>query len=221
MPSHPPPTYRRTLISGGPWAAAHRLAAEPLASRPPRAEFAFPIGQSEAVVRAADEDGRIDLNAAGEPLLAALFRTAGMEERSAGALARALVDRRAVEAHRAGLRAVGELAALPGGTLALAEAVRGAATIHTGRARPVAEAAPGMAAAALALEARAMPPLPSRSGGLRTPSLAQGEAGRRMIWRIEATGRSGAVEAHLAAVLQIAPGDGMPGRVLEWQPAAR
>ena len=39
-----------------------------------------------------------------------------------------------------------------------------------------------------------------------------------MVWRIEAEARQGAVTARVAAVLNLTPGGGLPGQVLEWRP---
>ena len=61
----------RAAAEGGIWAAAHQLAAMPRQSRPHPADFAFALGGIPVVVRATDEDGRLDLNAAPEALLVA------------------------------------------------------------------------------------------------------------------------------------------------------
>lgn len=227
----------RAAAEGGVWAAAHRIAVQPTAARPPRTAFTVTLGGAEVLVEVADEEGRIDLNAAPEGLLADLFRASMLPEPGAALLAGQVAQwrdpanlRRRDEADRHGVqaasmssrlpfRSTGELAAVPGMSRALVESLRGAVTVHTGRAQPAEEAAPPAVLVAmrprqddLAMQARA--------AGLRTPSIGRGTAaGRRMIWRIESHARSGAVEARVAAVMEIAAEGGMPGRVLEWRPA--
>ncbi|HEY8610761.1 MAG TPA: hypothetical protein VIL69_05645 [Roseomonas sp.] len=225
----------RAAAEGGVWAAAHRLAVQPTAARPPRDAFAFTLNGSEIAVEVADEEGRVDLNAAPESLLADLFRVSGLPDPEAAILAARVVEwrdpanqRRRDEAgrqdggrgagsSRLAFRSTGELAAVPGMSRALVEALRGAVTIHTGRARPAEDSAPAPVLAMLRLS-QDISPVQSRATGLRTPSAGRGStAGRRVIWRIESRARSGAVEARVAAVMEIAPGNGMPGRVLEWR----
>jgi general secretion pathway protein K len=216
----------RAAAEGGIWAAAFRLAALPREARAPALEFAFPLGAAAVAVRAADEDGRLDLNAAPETLLAAMFGAAGVEEREAAALAARVAEwrRPGRPGSPSGLeetgpfRGVGELGAVPGVGIALAERLRPILTIHTGRAQPAAEAAPPALQALLGQPPPALA-APGGRGGFRTPQPGgSGGAGRRTTWRIEAEARQGAVIARVAAVITIAPANGMPGRVLEWRP---
>jgi len=224
----------RAAAEGGIWAAAHRLALQPAGARPPRAAFTLALGRAEVAVEMADEEGRIDVNAAPEGLLADLFRTSGLPAPEAMVLAARVVEwrepaslrRRAEDAGMGAapqgpaFRGTGELAAVPGMPRALPAVLGGAVTVHTGRAQPAAEAAPPAVMAALALSRDAIPVQATQSAGLRTPSTGRGTApGRRAVWRIEARAVSGAVEARAAAVMEIAPGNGMPGRVLEWRPS--
>lgn len=207
----------RAAAEGGIWAAAHRLANLPRDARPPVLEFMLAQGGIQVGVRAVDEDGRLDLNAAPEPLLVALFQAAGQEAPAAVAAAARVVAWR--EPNRgpgdAGpIRSVSELGSLG---LPLTGALREVVTVHTGRAQPAPETAPpalrGLLAAARTIEA------PVR--GLRTPQAeGAGTAGRRSIWRIEAAARQGGVVARAVAVVAVAPAGGMPGRVLEWQGSA-
>lgn len=214
----------RAAAEGGLWAAAHRLAALPRDQRPPAAAFEFPIGGAAVSARAADEDGRLDLNAAPEPLLAAAFRVAaGLPAPEADAAAAGLVAWREASDPGGGrrrLQAVADLDAALGGKPGLAEAVRGVATVHTGRAMPAPEAAPPALRALLSRRDDTAAP-PARSG-LRTPQpQGSGGAGRRTIWRVTAEARHGAVTARMAAVLDLgAAAPGMPGRVLEWRDVA-
>lgn len=213
----------RAAAEGGLWAAAHRLAAQPRDQRPPLAAFEFPIGGAAVSVHAADEDGRLDLNAAPEPLLAAAFRMAGLPAPEAEAAATALVAWREASDPGGGrrrLHAVADLDAAFGGRPGLAGAVRGVATTHTGRAAPAPEAAPPALRALLSRpdDPAAPPPRP----GLRTPQAqGSGGAGRRVVWRVTAEARYGAVTARMAAVLDLGTAvPGMPGRVLEWRDVA-
>ncbi|MCR0983627.1 general secretion pathway protein GspK [Roseomonas populi] len=222
----------RAAAEGGIWAAAHRLALQEPAARPPSAAFAFPLGRSEVAVQAADEEGRVDLNAAPEPLLAALFRAVGVEERAAGVLAGQVVewrtqspaqrmpagDAREADQRRPTFRSTSDLAAIPGVTPALVAAVRDGVTVHTGRSWPARSSAPPLVQAALLQADDARSTMPARAGVLRTPSASSGEAGRRVIWRIEARAQTGAVEARVTAVVNVAAANGVLGRVLEWQP---
>ncbi|MBK1660395.1 hypothetical protein [Paracraurococcus ruber] len=209
----------RAAAEGGVWAAAHQLAAMGREQRPPLHGLDLRIGAAMVAVRAEDEDGRPDLNAAPEPLLAALFRLAGLPAEAATDSALRLVAWREAsepggQRHR--LRLVSELDAVPGVPPGLAEAVRDLATTHTGRAAPAPEAAPAALRDLLAPQGAPMRP------GLRTPQRAgTASSGRRQVWRILAEARQGAVTARIAAVLDLTPGDGMPGRVLEWQAFAR
>ncbi|MBV1800153.1 type II secretion system protein GspK [Siccirubricoccus sp. G192] len=208
----------RAAAEGGIWAAAHQLATLPRQSRPHPADFAFAPGGVPVVVRATDEDGRLDLNAAPEALLAALFAAAGLPPGDAATLAARVVAWR--EPDRQGLgpfRSAAELGAVPGFDRALAEALRPAVTVHSGRSRPAAEAAPPLVRGLLPEAPRGGLPL---SRGLRpgVPQALPG-SGRRSIWRLEAEARSGAATARLAAVMDLSPVEGMPGRVLEWRPA--
>lgn len=213
----------RAAAEGGVWAAAHRIALQPREQRPPVAAFEFPLGGAAVLVQAADEDGRLDLNAAPEPLLAAAFRVAGLQAPEAEAAALRLVEWRDTSdpgARRRRLHAVADLDAALGGKPGLAEAVRGIATVHTGRAAPAPEAAPSALLAILARRDDTTAPPPRV--GFRTPQpQGSGGAGRRTVWRITAEARHGAVTARMAAVLDLAsPAPGMPGRVLEWRDVA-
>jgi general secretion pathway protein K len=208
----------RAAAEGGLWAAAQRIAAlQPRDQRPPVVAFEMPIGGAAVSVQAMDEDGRIDLNAAPEPLLAALFRLAGRPAPEAAAAAARLVAWR--QANNSGgrrhrLHAAADLDAALGAAPGLAVAVRGVATTHTGRAAPAPEAAPAAVRAALIRQDDTGSP--SRPG-LRTPQPQGGGAGRRAVWRVTAEARYGAVVARMAAVLDLTPTPGMPGRVLEWR----
>ena len=66
------------------------VSSEPLTLAP----FDVPVGQGLASVRIEDEDGKIDLNAASEQLLAGLFGAAGMTAGDAQLLAEELVTQR-------------------------------------------------------------------------------------------------------------------------------
>jgi general secretion pathway protein K len=214
----------RAAAEGGLWAAARRIALQPRDQRPPVAAFEFPLGGALVAVQAADEDGRLDLNAAPEPLLSAAFRMAGLPAPEAEAAAAKLAAWREASdpgGRRRRLHAVADLDAALGGKPGLAEAVRGIATTHSGRAAPAPEAAPPALLAALARRGDAAPPPPSRTG-FRTPQpQGSGGAGRRTVWRVTAEARYGAVTARMAAVLDLTPAaPGMPGRVLEWRDVA-
>lgn len=54
--------------------------------------YPFAIGDARVEVRVVDESGKVDLNAAESPLLAALLQGAGMEPAEAAALAGAIID---------------------------------------------------------------------------------------------------------------------------------
>jgi general secretion pathway protein K len=216
----------RAAAEGGIWAAAQRVGTRPRDQRPPVVAFEFPLGGAAVSARAEDEDGRLDLNAAPEPLLAAAFRAAGLPAPEAEAAAARLVAWREAGddpgGRRRKLHAVADLDAALGGKPALSEAVRGVATTHTGRAAPASEAAPPALRAALAHRDDPAASSPPPRAGLRTPQpQGSGGAGRRTIWRVTAEARYGAVTARMAAVLDLTPaGPGMPGRVLEWRDVA-
>lgn len=215
----------RAAAEAGIWAAAHRLGAQPRDARPPLLEFAFVLGGSQVGIRAVDEDGRLDLNAAPEPLLMALFQSTGLEAPAAAGLAARVVAWREPErgpgrGQGGPFRSIAELGAVPGLGTPLAEALRDVVTVHTGRPQPAPEAAAPALLAVLRPSAAAEVPAPAR--GLRTPQpQGSGTAGRRSIWRIEAAARQRGVVARVAAVVVLAPAGGMPGRVLEWQGSAR
>ena len=215
----------RAAAESGIWAGAHLLAAQPREARPPQAKFAFALGGAQVAVRATDEDGRLDLNAAPEALLAALLQATGLAEREAAELAMRVAEWRRSERQGAGrgpdgpgpFRSTGELGAVPGLGMARAEALRPLLTVHTGRGQPAAEAAPPALQAILGQAARN--PAPPSGRGLRTPQPGgSGGPGRRLTWRIEAEARLGATTARITAVLALAPGGGLPGQVLEWRP---
>jgi general secretion pathway protein K len=220
----------RAAAEGGIWAAATRLAALPSAgARPPVLALEFPLGAAQVRLRASDEDGRIDINAAPAPLLEALFRTgAGLPMPESMALTAAALRWRESatrsappgEAPRPGppFRTVGELAALPGLSPELAEVLRPLVTVHTARPRPAPEAAPPAVLAVLETAEGSLGPASASRPGLRTPGAAPSGAGSRQSWRIEAEARVGATRAAVMAVIQLAPAEGLPGRVLEWRP---
>ncbi|MGG5808599.1 hypothetical protein, partial [Falsiroseomonas sp. CW058] len=55
--------------------------------------------------------------------------------------------------------------------------------------------------------------------GFRTPVAAGGRAGRRVVWRVQASARLGAAEGRVEAVVALGGVGGLPGRVLEWNAA--
>jgi hypothetical protein len=180
----------------------------------------MPLGGALVSVQAVDEDGRLDLNAAPEPLLAALFRLVGRPAPEAAAAAARLVAWREASdpsGRRRRLNAVVDLDAALSGPRGLAEAVSGAATTHTGRAIPAPEAPPAVWMNLAPQDDAVAPP----RTGLRTPQpQGGGGPGRRALWRVTAEARYGAVAARMAAVLDLTPAPGMPGRVLEWRDVA-
>lgn len=215
----------RAAAEGGVWAALHRLNAMPLEARPPVFEISFPLGGVQVFVRASDEDGRLDLNAAQPALFAALFQSAGLSEPDAARLTAALRARRDAAsrsrddaAPRAAFATTGELAALPGLPAGLIGVLRPLVTVHSGRSQPATEAAPPMLAAVLDAVYEREALITGVGSGLRTPSAGE-RAGGRMTWRLEATGRLGATEGRVLAVVELGPTAGLPGRVLEWQAA--
>jgi general secretion pathway protein K len=212
----------RAAAEGGLWAAAQRIAAlQPRDQRPPVLGFEMRIGGALVGVHVADEDGRVDLNAAPEPLLAALFRLAGRPPPEAAvAAARLAMWREASDlgGRRRRLHTVADLDTALGGAPGMGEAVRGLATTYTGRAAPALDAAPATLRAALARQDDAASTVRS---GLRTPQPQRSSgAGRRAVWHVTAEARHGAVVARMAAVLDLTPVPGMPGRVLEWRDVA-
>jgi DNA uptake protein ComE-like DNA-binding protein len=209
----------RAAAEGGIWAMAHHLAQ---AGEPsPRLALNFPVGSTQVAVVASDEDGRVDLNAAAAPLLRALFRTVGLPEPEAVALAEQVMRRREAAGRSKAFRTVDELAAVPGAPPGLVEAVEALATVHTGLAAPAIHVAPPALAAVLrAAEGNDGSRVASAQGSFRTPSSLRGGAGRRRVWRIEAAFVYGAVTARIRAVMLTEPGNGMPGRVLDWDPVA-
>jgi general secretion pathway protein K len=213
----------RAAAEGGIWAMAHRLAGQGAAERPPRTEAALSIGGVQVRVRATDEDGRVDVNAAPEALLGAMLRTSGLEADEAIAVARRITAWREAAAKRPSamglaetrFRTVAEMTAVAGLSPAVAQGVQAVATVHTGRAEPALDAAPPGLLPALD------PQLASTGtrSGLRTPRRGgAGSSGRRTVWRIEAEARSGAVLARTGTVLTLMPADGVPGRILDWRP---
>ena len=63
-----------------------------LAWLPDGRPYPFRIGDAEVVVRVVDESGKVDLNAAEQPLLVALLQGAGAESGDASAVAGAIID---------------------------------------------------------------------------------------------------------------------------------
>jgi general secretion pathway protein K len=209
----------RAAAEGGAWDALHRLAALPAEARPPVLDLSLALGGGPVRVRAHDEDGRLDLNAAPAPLLAAVLEALGLDAVAAAQAAERVVAHRAAAPEGRGFATVGEVAALPGITPALAAALAEVATVHSARPRPAAEAAPPVLAALLpeaaAEEAWRRQALP----GLRTPAAGPARSGRRMVWRVQAEARQGGVSGRVEAVVVLGARNGMPGRVLEWNAA--
>ncbi|MDH5822354.1 type II secretion system protein GspK [Luteimonas sp. RD2P54] len=140
--------------------AVARLADQDLATRwlPDGREYAWTFADAQLRVRVVDETGKVDLNAADQPLLAALLRVAGAEPGQAGALAGAILDWRdpddlgqpqgAAEdpqyaaaglpygAKDAPFESVGELELVLGMTAELVAVLREHVTVHSGQARP-------------------------------------------------------------------------------------
>lgn len=125
--------------------------------------YAWRIGEAEVRVRVTDEFGRIDVNAAIPPLLASLFRAAGVETEEATALAEAVaafrkqdteehVGRRAARPRdRLGVpfAAIEALYQVPGMPPGLVDRVRPALTVHTGKGWPEEESALPLVLAAM------------------------------------------------------------------------
>jgi general secretion pathway protein K len=222
----------RAAAEGGIWLAAHRLATQEPGSRLSAAGFDLRLAGSEVSVQALDEDGRIDLNAVPEPLLAAMFRTVGVVEPDATILAGRVVEWRAPAMGSSRLpvlasstdrradarfRASSQLAAVPGISMALAEALRAGVTVHTGGSWPAQASAPPLVQAVLNNFTANQTPAPARDGSSRSIPSARANLGRRVIWRIRAQARYGATQASVSAVMNLTPTEGMPGRVLEWR----
>ncbi|MBP0444560.1 general secretion pathway protein GspK [Roseomonas sp. SSH11] len=225
----------RSAAEGGIWYAAHQLAAREISARPPRSRFTIALGGAGVVVDTVDEDGRIDLNTAPEPLIAAMFQAAGLEEPAARQLASRVLDWRdplsSLRPRTAGTGGGGprrqafvtanELALIPGVGLALAEALEGAVTVHTNSSYPAWEAAPPAVQAILQHAAGEMPDRQAQAGRPGNAASMGSRAGRRMIWRIRSSAQRGAVTAHVDAVVMLAPNAGTPGRILMWRGASR
>lgn len=213
----------RAAAEGGVWAAAHRLAVLRPGERAGRVAFALVVGTTPVAVEAIDEDGRLDLNAAPEELVAALLRATGVAEREAAMLAARVMewrDPRGARLQGAGAGAASrpredrfrppfatasDLGAIPGFGPALVVTLGDQVTVHTGRPRPAEEAAPPLLRAVLT---------PPASAGTPPP---RGGSGRRLVWRITAEARVGAVVGRVAAVVRLGVVRGLPGTVLEWR----
>ncbi|MGQ9367940.1 general secretion pathway protein GspK [Azospirillum sp. ST 5-10] len=157
------------------------------------------LGAGAALVRIDDEYGRIDLNAAPEAVLRALFRHAGLAAAAASAMAARLADyrdgdslRRNGGAEADDYRAAGlappkdgplaqpdEAAGVLGMTPDLLAAVAPYVTVFTGAERVVADAAPPAVAAAMAAIVA--------DAGART--WASRPAAARALYRIRSEGR--------------------------------
>ncbi|MBO1075026.1 type II secretion system protein GspK [Roseomonas marmotae] len=225
----------RSAAESGVWFAAHRMATLDPGLRPPQASFRLELGGSQVAVQATDEDGRLDINAAPEPLLTAMFRVAGVAEQDAAALAARVVEWRDPNTglrirqvgsmndsqNRARFRTAGDIGSVPGVGMALAERLRDGMTVHTGNPWPARLSAPPLTQTILAQFMQDQGLAPLRQDGFRTPAPAQSGAGRRMILRITAHARRGMVDAYVTAVIHATAWKGMPGRVLEWDAASR
>ncbi|WP_058835563.1 general secretion pathway protein GspK [Luteimonas abyssi] len=202
-------------------------------------DYAWRFAGSELTLRIVDESGKVDLNAAQPPLLAALFRTAGAAPADAERLAGAVLDWRDADdlvqpaggaedpqyaaaglpygAKDAPFETIGELQQILGMTPALYAAVAPYVTVYTGQPSPD----PRFAAAPV-LEAMGIDPAPVLEQrqplpGMPDPAAALGSG--TGTYSIESRARmSDGREAVLQAVVRV--GGGAPGTAytpLSWR----
>ncbi len=200
--------------------------------------YTFRYDNATVTVRAIDEGGKVDLNAASPDVLQGLFRAAGLEPAQAQSLAGHVVDWRnpaGLDGEAAGQRAayvadgrgygprhgpfasVEELQMVLGMTPALYQRVAPAVTIWGGNASPDPNTAPPLALAAIPgmtpqqqaeIEA-------ARRKNARDPRLVLGSGTTHSI-RSEATLADG-TRAVLRATIRLQAGQAQPYSVLRWQ----
>lgn len=161
--------------------------------------YAWTFGAAVVEVRIVDESGKIDLNAAAEPLLSSLFRVVGADAETAGAVATAIIDwrdsdslsqasggaedpqyaaaERPYGAKDAPFETIGEVEQVLGMTPALYAAVAEHLTVFSGQADPDQRYASAQVLQASGVDPTAI--LAQRQGGaaMADPSLVGGGSG--------------------------------------------
>ena len=202
--------------------------------------YTFVYDRASVVVRATDEDGKVDLNSAAPEVLAGLFRAAGLRPREADELADRVVDWRSppglsgeVDSRRAAYVAAGrdygprngpfvtveELQLVLGMTPALYRQIAPVLTIWSGRPTPNPNTAPPLALQAIpGITPQQLAAIRvTRAKNAADPSLALNNGTTHSIESV-ATLADG-TSAVLRATVRMQPGQvgGKPYAVLRWQ----
>ncbi|MCD9030522.1 general secretion pathway protein GspK [Luteimonas sp. Y-2-2-4F] len=205
--------------------------------------YAWRFDGVDIALRLVDESGKVDLNAAQQPLLAALLRAAGAEQQQAERIAAAILDWRdpddlgqvlgAAEdpqyaaaglpygAKDAPLESIGELQQILGMTPALYEALLPHVTVHSGLATPDPRFAGGLVLQALGMDPEQVLQSRQPAPGLpQPPELLGGGTG---TYSIDSRARlADGREAVLQAVVRVGGGisPGAAYTILRWKEGA-